>query len=341
MSRWTIPATVVALSLAASAAALLAGPSGAAHRRYTIAFATDGTSSPRVQAIARGGRAAAKRLGVRFILAGPGIAGPNDGFQQITFPWLIARHVDAIATEGFIPELKSTLAKVRLAGITLIASGDDIDAKRALWIGHSNPVEYAQALADALASQMKGRGEYAIARQPRQFPIANEWQRLIEAYVAKTYPNMHLDAVIQGSDVNGTPEFASVRKFVAAHPHLKGLIGVVPRAAYSVSEAIIHTHRVGEVFSADNGGGSFGDPLPGYVHKGVAQIVFVSDPVKLGYLTVWATNYLLTGHTFRPGAYQVGGRIGLVSYYAHHQELRLGQPLTITNANVDLYANKF
>lgn len=340
MSRRAMLATVVGLSLAATAAAFLAGPSGAAQRRYTIAFASEQRASPRVAAIAIGARAAAKRLGVRFILAGPSFSGPGDNYPQILHS-LIPRHVDAIATEGFEPPLKPLLEKVRAAGITLVASGDDIDAERALWISQSNPVEYAQALADSLAAQMKGRGEYAIAREPGQFPIANETQRLIETYVARTYPEMHLDAVIQGADVTGYPEFASVQKFVIAHPHLKGLIGLVPRAAYSVSEAILHTHNAGKVFSADNGGGSFGDPLPGYVRKGVAQIVFPGDPVKLGYLTVWATDYLLTGHTFRPGAYEVGGPLGLVWYYTKHQELRLGQPLTITNANVDLYANKF
>ncbi|HJQ49256.1 MAG TPA: substrate-binding domain-containing protein [Gaiellaceae bacterium] len=340
MVRRTVFATVAALSLAATAGALLAGPSGAAHPTYTIAFASDQASSPRVQAIARGARAAAKRLRVRFTVVGPSYAGPGDGFVSI-FQSLIARHPDAIATEGFFPQMKPVLDKARLAGITLVASGDDIDAKRSLWIGQSSPVEYAHALADALASQMKGRGEYAIAREPGQFPIANEEQRLIEAYVAKTYPNMHLDAVISGADANGYPLFTSVQKFVTAHPQLKGMIGVVPRCAYSIAEAIIHTHKEGKVFSADNGGGSFGDPLPGYVRKGVAQIVFGGDPVKLGYLTVWATDYLLTGHRFRSGVYQVGGPIGLVSYYANHQELRLGQPLTMTNANVDLYANKF
>ena len=69
--------------------------------------------------------------------------------------------------------------------------------------------------------------------------------------------------------------------------------------------------------------------------------VVAGDPIKLGYLTVWAAHHLLTGHRFRPGAYQVGGPIGLVWYYATHQELRLGQPLTITKKNVDQYANKF
>jgi hypothetical protein len=38
---------------------------------------------------------------------------------------------------------------------------------------------------------------------------------------------------------------------------------------------------------------------------------------------------------------QVGGPIGRVWYYPKHRELRLGQPLTVTKANLALYAKKF
>jgi ABC-type sugar transport system substrate-binding protein len=340
--RGPILAVAVALSAAALATSLLARPSAAAHREYTVAFvsAVSGTGDPRIQELARGARMAAKKLGVRFVLAGPRYSGPGDAVA-LAFQSLIARHVDAIATDGFEPLLTPILAKVRRAGIKLIASGDDIAAKRTLWISQGDIVAYSQALADSLASQMHGRGEYAIARQPGQFPIANESQRLIETYVAKVYPNMRFEGFLDGSDVDGIPKFGSVEKYVTAHPHLKGLIALVPRCTYSVAEAIIHTHSVGKVFSADNGGGSFGDPLPGYVRSGAAQIVFPGDFFDLGYLTVWGTNYLLTGHHFRPGAYQVGGRIGLAWYYARHRELRLGEPLTITKTNVGIYANKF
>jgi ABC-type sugar transport system substrate-binding protein len=331
-----------ALSAAAVAGWLLARPSAAAHGKYTVAFvsAVTGTADPRIQELARGGRLAARKLGDRFILAGPRYSGPGDAVA-LAFQSMIARHVDAIATDGFEPLLTPILAQVRAAGIKLIASGDDIAAKRSLWVSQSDIVAYSQALADSLASQMNARGEYAIARQPGQFPIANESERLIEAYVAKVYPNMHFEGFLDGSDVNGIPRFGFVEKYVTAHPHLKGLIALVPRCTYSVAEAIIHAHEVGKVFSADNGGGSFGGPLPGYVRSGAAQIVFPGDFFKLGYLTVWGAHYLLTGHHFRPGAYQVGGRVGLVWYYAKHRELRLGDPLTITKTNVGIYANKF
>ena len=68
MIRKAIVTIALAASLAALSAILLPGPSGAAHRKYTFAFVTDGVD-PR-DAIARGGRTAARNLGVRYILAG-------------------------------------------------------------------------------------------------------------------------------------------------------------------------------------------------------------------------------------------------------------------------------
>ena len=65
-----------------------------------------------------------------------------------------------------------------------------------------------------LASQIKGRGEYAMVGQPGQFPIANQWQRMVARYVAKTYPNMHLDGTVEGSDVTGQPEPQIVEDYI-------------------------------------------------------------------------------------------------------------------------------
>ena len=327
---------MVVVAVAASAAAVFAtGPSGAASRKLTIAYVgAESSQDPREQAEARGGRAAAKALGVRFVYVDSG-----DGVYDLTS--LIARHVDAIATEGYNPPLTSTLAKVRAAGIVLLAIGDDIASKRSVWVNYSDPAAYAQALADALASQMNGRGEYAITMQPGQFPIADEWTRIAERYVAKAYPNMRLDGVIEGSDPTGQPEPQKLEHFMTTHPKLRGFLGIVPRASYAAAIAITETHRIGKVFSAGNGDGSFTDPLPAWVKSGATEFVYGGDPVKIGYLTVWAADYLLTGHRFKPGAYHVGGPIGVVWYHAAHQELRLGQPLTITKTDVAVYANRF
>jgi rhamnose transport system substrate-binding protein len=345
--RKAIVTIALAASLAALAAILLPGPSGAAHRKYTFAFVTDGVD-PRY-AIARGGRTAARNLGVRYILAGtpysgPGPPGTTHPFHDLirVYKSMIARHVDAIATHGYNPPLKPILTKVRKAGILLVSSGDDIAAKRDLWVNYSGQVAFAHALADALASQIDKKGEYAILDEQGEFPIAHTEAKAVAAYIPKAYPNMRSDGLQTETGAGDEREVDSVKSFIAAHPNLKGLISITPTEAYVAAEAITQAGRIGQVFSAGNGGDDFkGTPLVGWVRSGAMEDVVVGNPIKLGYLTVWAAHYLLTGHHFRPGAYQVGGPIGLVWYYAKHRELRLGQPITITKKNVDRYANRF
>jgi rhamnose transport system substrate-binding protein len=332
--RKTIVAITLALSLAAVGATLLAGPSGAAHRRYTI------VSVAYIRSTAIGGRAAAKVLGMRYILA-PDDLGSEQGVIRY-YKSMIARHVDAIVSGGYDPALKPIFRKVRKARILLVSSGDDIAGRRDLWVNYSAPAAYGRALADALASQIHDKGEYAILGEQGQYPIANTWEKVVEAYVPKAYPNMKLDGVLTETGAGDEAEVDSVKAFMAAHPNLKGLIGIAPTEAYMAAEAITQAGRIGQVFSAGNGdGGLRGTPLPGWIRRGAAEVVLVGNPITLGYLTVWAANYLLTGHHFRSGAYHVGGPIGLVWYYAKHRELRLGPPLTITKKNVDQYANKF
>jgi len=335
MIRKTIVAIALALSLAAVGATLLALPSGAAHRRYTIA------SVAYFPSMGIGGRAAAKRLGMRYIVASQQRLGSEQSVIRY-YRSLIARHVDAIATGGYDPALEPVFRKVRKAGIQLISSGDDIAGKRDLWVNYSGTVAYAHALADALASQIDKKGEYAILDEQGEYPIAHTWAKDVAAYIAKAYPNMKSDGLQTETGAGDQTEVDSVKSFMSAHPNLKGLIGITPTETYMAAEAITQAGRIGQIFSAGNGGGDFkGTPLVGWVRSGAMEDVVVGDPIKLGYLTVWAAHYMLTGQHFRPGAYQVGGPIGLVWYYAKHRELRLGQPITITKKNVAQYAHMF
>src|SRR6476619_5277118 len=104
MIRRTLVVVALGLSLAALASALLVGPSGAAHRKYTIAYLT-------YVNYARGGREAAKRLGVRLLV--PTCAAPCSPSDMVTlYKSMIARHVDAIVTDGYDPALTPTFRKV-------------------------------------------------------------------------------------------------------------------------------------------------------------------------------------------------------------------------------------
>jgi ABC-type sugar transport system substrate-binding protein/DNA-binding SARP family transcriptional activator len=326
------------VAVAAVAVSLALSTRGAAHRGYTIAFVTQNRDY--VQAMARGGRKAAKRLGVRYIVAGK--TAPDDYALSKVYQSMIARHVDAIISGGYEPALTQTFAKVRKAGILLISSGDDIAAKRDLWVTQSDPKAYGHALADALASQIQHRGEYAILEQYGQYPIATTWARQVKAYIAQTYPKMKLDGAVYGTGNWDQGDVDSVKSFISANPHLKGLIGITPPMASAAARAITQAGKIGRVFSAGNGDDRLGDsPLPNFVRNGAAEFVYVGSPVQLGYLTVWAAKYLLAGHRFTPRSYQVGGPIDVVWYDAQHGLLRLGQPITITKENVNQFANKF
>lgn len=329
MLRKTFFTIALAVSLAALAATLLARPSGAAHRKYTIADLT-GNMRP-------GGQVAADRLGVRLLVPKciqRGSCNPGPTLYQS----MIARHVDAIIGTGYDSTLTSTFRKVRKAGILLISSADDIAGKRDLYVGYSAPAVFGHALADALASQIGKKGEYAIIDEQNEYPIAQTWKKIVERYIPKAYPKMKLDGAVSEVGTHDQNEVDAVKSFISAHPNLRGLISITPRETYAVGEAITQAGRIGQIYSAGNGGMTPVDPqLAGYVRSGAAEVVYVDSFRKLGYLTVWATNYLLTGHQFRFGAYQVGGPIGQVWYYPKHQELRLDQPIIVTKKNLDRY----
>jgi rhamnose transport system substrate-binding protein len=323
--------SVVVAAIAVALSALAARETWAGRHPYTVAWV-----SPYPRELATGGRQAARRLGVPYVVRSSRDGDPG----SITIlKSMIARHVDAIVSNGYDPALTPMFRQARKAGILLISSGDDIAGPRDLWVSPVDSVAYAHALADALAHQLHGKGEYAILRERGEYPTADEWVKIVRAYVPKAYPNMKLDGVVTETGAGGQPELDAIKTYMDAHPNLVGLIGVVPTEAWCAAGAITQAGRIGQVFSAGNAGsGLKGTPQPGWVRSGATEVVLSANQTTLGYLTVWAANYLLSGHHFKPGAYQVGGPVGLVWYYAKHQELRLGQPLTITKANVDRYA---
>jgi len=314
-------AIALALALAVVVAAGVVAPrsSGAAHRRYTIAFAID-AKDPRWPGIRR----ADKVLGVRSVLL-------NDYYV----PDLVARHVNAIVGNGYDPTLRPFFRQARKAGIVVLSSGDPIAGMSDLWVNYSGATDFAHALGDALASQIQGKGEYAILEDQAQYPLTNTWEKIVQAYIPQAYPNMKLDGVLNLSGAGDQAELDAVKSFMTAHPNLKGLIGMAPTEANEAAQAITDTGKIGQIFAAGNGGTWLkGSAMVGYVRSGATEDVMAGDPIKLGYLTVWAAHRLLTGHHFKNGTYGLAEWRLRVSYHSKNQELRLGEPITLNKNNI-------
>ncbi len=331
------------LALAAVAAGVLAaGSSGARQSQRTIGLMTEGGADGFFEPFDAGARSAATALGDRL-----GITEANDTWTRIrTIKSLIARHAAAIA---FHPDprdgkqLLPALARARAAGIPTLSV--ELRAPGSVWVNQATPAQFARALADALASQMNQQGPFVIVsclRSAGAYPIVGTWLKLAKAYIQRRYPRMHRVGVAYGDLGNGDVDTHLFNRLLRAHPRLRGLIFLCPGEADNQPPLLVKAHEVGKVFTAGNGDGCppVDDNWLTSVRLGAEEVVCEGDPAKLGYLTIWAADYLASGHRFAPGSYDVGGPVGTVRYFRRNRELRLGQPVTITRANLAQYAGQ-
>lgn len=321
-------------AVAATTALLASTSSGAGNAPRTIGLVV-GSSGSIAPYVERGSQAAATALGDHLAIE----EAPDAATQTSAIESLIAKHVAAIAVDNqeSDPGVSDALAQARKAGILTLSFENRYPGST--WVSGSSPAQYAHALADALASQMKQRGQFIIVPCAPANPIVGTWLTLIKAYVQHRYPRMDRVGVVTGGYGNGPAGTLLLRPLLRKHPHLRGLIFLCQDEAYNGPVQLIHLHKVGKVFSSGNGE-SYAppvvDPLRTFVRVGAEEVV-TPDAAKLGYLTLWAADYLAHGQKLTPGRYAVGGPVGTVRYYGHNQELRLGQPLTITKANLAQY----
>jgi ABC-type sugar transport system substrate-binding protein len=331
----------LALALAVVAAGVFAaGSSGARQQRRTIGLITLNGAEGFFSGVESGGKTAAAALADDLA-----VRRTDDAPSAVKA--LVAQHAAAIAIDTANPavakQVLPALAQARAAGIPTVSY--EGQSPGSVWINQSSPTQITQALADALASQMNQKGQFVIVsclRSAGAYPIVGTFLKLTKAYIQRRYPRLQRVGVAYGDLGNGDVDTDLFNRLMKAHPQLRGLIFLCPGEAYNQPPLLVQAHKVGKVFTAGNGGDCppLDDPYLTSVRLGAEEIVCPGDPTKLGYLTVWAADYLAGGHTFAPGSYNVGGPVGTVQYLSHNQELRLGQPLTITKANLAQYAGK-
>jgi rhamnose transport system substrate-binding protein len=331
--------SALALATVAATAGILASTSsGGSVAQRTIALVR-GTDSGFYDDVQRGAETASAALGDRLV-----VRATDDTRSAIDA--LVAQHVDAIAVDpgerGSGSVLNgSSFDQARAAGIGTLWYRNPGNGT-SIWVNLSSATEFAHALGDRLAAQMGGKGLYGIVPCRPANPIVQTWLRAVKAYMPARYPHMKRVAIVYGNDAGDAAETAMFAHFIKKHRRLRGLIVLCPTEAFVVPHAITQARQVGKVFASGNGGDHAYAPvdpqLAKYVRSGAEELVSAGDPVKLGYLTVWAADHLASGQTFAPGQYDVGGPVGTVSDYAANHELRLGQTLTITKDNIDQYA---
>lgn len=329
------------LALAVVATGVLAGgSSGARQAQRTIGLVLPDPNggAPLSRMIEPGAGAAASALADQLVVI------PADGPDALTraVKSLIAQHAAAIIVNtdqgpDTVKHVLPALARARAAGIPTLSYEQRWPGS--LFVTPSTPTQYAHALTDALAAQMREKGQYAIVPCRPAESIVQTWLKAIESYAAERYPRMTRVAVVYG---DGSNDANLVANLIRRYPRLHGLINVCPGEAFILPQQVAQAHKVGKIFSAGNGGTCpplYVD-LVRFVRRGAEEIVCSGDETKLGYLVVWAADHLASGQTFAAGQYDAGGPVGTVSYDATAGELSVGQPITITKANLAKYAGR-
>lgn len=163
----------------------------------------------------------------------------------------------------------------------------DVDApksKRIAFVGRNDYVADGAAMAEQLVREIGGKGEVAILIGSPTAPNHQlRWKGAREAFAK--YPDVKVVAEeIDNDQLETAVKVAS--SIIAAHPNLKGMIGVNATAPIGIGRAIAEAGKVGKIKLVGE------EDLPEMIEqvkKGIASATLVQRVKQIGW---WSTVYL-------------------------------------------------
>jgi rhamnose transport system substrate-binding protein len=300
--------------------------------KVSVAFVPKLQGIPYFEAMNTGGQAAAKDLGITWIYKGSTTADP--GAQTDIVKSLIQQKVSTLFVAPNDPDsMAPVLADAQAKGIHIATSDTDApNSAREVFVNQATAQGIGQAIVDALAEKMGGKGKYAIVSCGQTAANLNSWIDVEKKYTASKYPNLQIvDVVYAGEDEAKAVSMA--KNLLNAHPDLTGLVGECTSSAPAVAKAVKESGKIGKVFTDGLGTPQAMKP---YLTDGSSSAAILWDVEKLGYLTAWAGKQLATKGSLEPDA-AIKSKIPDVSYDAASKTLLLGPALRITSDNVDQF----
>lgn len=281
-------------------------------------------------AMQQGGEQAAQKFGGKFVMNGPTTADANLQVQIVK--QLIAQHVDALAIAPDDPAvLAPAILQAQAQGIKVFTTDTDAPSStRSVFVNQALNTAIGNAVLDSLADQMGKQGEWAIDSCGPAAQNLNGWI-VVEKQRAAKYPGMKFVGVIYSGE-DQAKAVSDSRDLITAHPNLRGIIGQCTTSGPGAAQAVTELHKIGKVFVT---GVALPSGMKQYIESGACGSFVLWDPVKLGYLTMWAGLQLAGGKSFA-ATNDVPG-LGKISYDASKKMLLLGPPTTFTKANIDQF----
>ena len=297
-----------------------------------IAFVPKVAGIPYFEAMNTGGLAAAKQLGAQWTSTGPATVEPAAQAQIVRD--LIKQHPDVIVIAPNDPtSLAPVITEARAKGIHVLTSDTDAPGTdREVFVNQASADGIGTALTDALMAKTGGRGKYAIVSCGPSAVNLNSWISVQKDYSARKYPKAELvDTVYAGEDEGAAAALA--KDLMAKYPDLTGLIGECTTSAPGVARAVGDEQKIGRVFTVGVGTPQAIKP---YLLDGSCSLSVLWNVESLGYLTAWVAKEVADGKPLAP-VNKVSPELPAVKYDAGAKTVLLGDPLLITQDNVDLF----
>jgi rhamnose transport system permease protein len=301
-----------------------------ARRPITVAMMPKTKGNEYFIACRKGADEAAHAFDVDLIWDGP--TDPDPAKQNEVIDTWITRKVDviAVAVENRAG-IASVLKKARARGIRVITWDADTEPDaREFFVNQATPRGIAEALMDNANRILKGKGAFAIITASLTAGNMIEWQREIEDYRSRRYPDLEMAALRPCDDIQ-KKAFDEATSVMNKRPDVKLIVGICTPAVPGAAEAVKQAGR-DDVKVIGLGLPNANKP---YVHEGIVDCLILWKTADLGYLTVLAARQLADGELKAGASRMDGGRLGTVAIEGDN--ILLGKPFRFTKENIDQF----
>ena len=294
-----------------------------------VAFIPQIVGIPYYDGFEEGAQRAAEEFGVDYVQSGPAQADPSE--QLRILEGFITQGFDAIVVSPLDPTtLDNAISEAVDAGILVAASDADAPGTdRAFYVAQATDQALGYTLIDNLVEQIGGEGQIGIVSGVANTPSLDAWVEFMQERIETTYPDVEVVGGVRHAPDSETA-LSEAQSLMTAFPEIDGLVGVPSTAVPGVAQAVQNAGKAGEI--AVIGYGSPNTARP-FIESGVMETTVLWDVEQLGYLTVWAVDYILEGNEFEPEN-DVPGFDEPVAWDEETQTLLLGPPVIYDESNV-------
>ena len=299
-------------------------------KKAVIAMMPKAKGDPYFISCKKGADEAAKELGAELLWDGPTDLDPAKQ-NEVVEAW-ITRGVDAIAVSVENKEAISTvLKKAKDKGIKVVTWDADAEKDaRNFFINQATPQGIGETLMDETARIMGGKGDFAIVTASLSAANQNEWIKFIKQRLAEKYPDMKLVA-IQPSEGDRDRAFSETQNILKVYPTVKVVMGIAAPAVPGIAEAVKQSGRTDVKVT----GLSLPNLCRTYIKDGTVDSIVLWNTTDLGYLTIYASNALVSGNLKVGDTQFNAGHLGKLDVVG--DEIRLGKPFIFNKENIDKF----